>query len=51
MKVTIPDSDNCGYPDGIIVRAREGTLEVRRPVGDDVLLGILSGVLKAFAHG
>ncbi|HWA72587.1 MAG TPA: hypothetical protein VG937_09640 [Polyangiaceae bacterium] len=51
MKVTIPDSDNCGYADGIIVRAREGTLKVRRPVGDDVLTGIISGILKAFAHG
>jgi hypothetical protein len=50
MKVTIPNSDNCGYPDGIVVRASEGTLKVRRPVEDDVILGVISGILKAFAH-
>jgi hypothetical protein len=53
VRVTVPDSDNCGYEDGMLVHAKEGTVEVRRADdhSDDVVLGILSGILKAFAHG
>jgi len=53
VRVTVPDSDNCGYPDGMLVQAKEGTVEVRRADDhrDAVVLGILSGILKAFAHG
>lgn len=51
LVITVPESDNCGYPDGMKVRGKEGTVEVRRPVKPDpVLDGVLSGVLKALAH-
>lgn len=29
--ITVPESDNCGYPEGMEVRGKEGTVEVRRP--------------------
>jgi hypothetical protein len=52
LVVTVPDSDNCGFPEGMEVRGKEGTVEVRRPVKPDpVLEGILGGVLKALLHG
>ena len=51
MRVTIPGSDNCGYPDGILVHAKEGTLEVRRPVQSDAVTDILGAILKGLAHG
>jgi hypothetical protein len=52
LVITVPDSDNCGFPEGMEVRGKEGTVEVRRPVKPDpVLEGILGGVLKALLHG
>jgi hypothetical protein len=52
LLITVPDSDNCGYPEGMEVLGKEGTVEVRRPVKlDPVLSGILSGILKGVGHG
>lgn len=53
VRVRVPDSDNCGYEDGMLVHAKQGTVEVRRADdhSDAVILGILSGILKGFAHG
>lgn len=53
MQNTVPDSDNCGYDGGMLVHAKEGTVEVRRSDdrSGDWILGVLSAVLKAGAHG
>ncbi len=50
VRVSVPNSDNCGYPEGMVVQAKSGTVEVWRPVGDTAILGILSALLKAGAH-
>jgi hypothetical protein len=50
LLITVPQSDDCGHPEGMEVRGQEGTVEVRRPVNSPVLDGILSGILKAAGH-
>ncbi len=51
VRVTIPGTDNCGYPDGAIVQGKDGTVEVERPVGGGgVLAAVLGGILKALLH-
>lgn len=53
VRVTVPESDNCGFPDGMVVRAKEGTVEVKRPVRTnfDGIALLVEGLLKALAHG
>ena len=49
VRIDVPDSDNCGYPAGMIVQAKQGTVEVRRPAGPNLILEIFGALLKA-AH-
>lgn len=46
VRVTVPGTDNCGYPEGMIVRGRSGTVEVERPVE----LGVLGELFKGILH-
>jgi hypothetical protein len=48
--LNVPESDNCGYPDGMRVQGKSGTVEVQRPVEPSPLLDLLGGLLKAAGH-
>jgi len=50
VRIDVPDSDNCGYPEGMVVQAKQGTVEVQRPVDYGLVGDILDGVLKALLH-
>lgn len=48
--ITVPDSDNCGYPEGMRVQGKRGTVEVRRPVTPGPLDDLFNGILKGVLH-
>jgi hypothetical protein len=48
--ITVPNSDNCGYPEGMRVQGRRGTVEVRRPVTPGPLDDLFNGILKGVLH-
>jgi hypothetical protein len=51
LLIRVPDSDDCGYPDGMLVRGKEGTAEVQRPVeSSPAVAAVLGAILKAFGH-
>ena len=51
LLVTVPDSDNCGYSEGMRVQGKQGTVEVQRPVEPSLLGDLFNGVLKGVLHG
>jgi hypothetical protein len=50
VRITVPDSDNCGYPEGMVVQGKQGTVEVRRPVKPSPVLEVFGALLKAAGH-
>jgi hypothetical protein len=48
--ITVPNSDNCGYPEGMRVKGKRGTVEVRRPVTPGPLDDLFNGILKGVLH-
>jgi hypothetical protein len=51
VRINVPDSDNCGYPEGMVVQAKQGTVEVQRPYKPGLVDEILGGILKGLLHG
>jgi len=51
LLITVPESDNCGYPEGMRVQGKQGTVEVKRPVEPGPLDDLFNGILKGVVHG
>ena len=43
--VTVPGTDNCGHPQGVVVHASEGEVEVQRPVECGALCDVLFRII------
>lgn len=43
--VTVPGTDNCGHPDGVVVHGSDGEVEVQRPVECGKLCEVLFSIV------
>ena len=53
VHIAVPGTDNCGYPDGVVVRSAEGDVEVERPVSGSCggICDVLGAIFKGMVHG
>jgi hypothetical protein len=51
VRVTVPGTDNCGHPDGVVVHASEGEVEIQRPVECGAFCEILFNIILNHSSG